>query len=797
MRLPLTLALVGAVCAAFGQASGIYQPAAGQAVSWNVDLNHNMVWGGHPYIPVGVEIGPSADAVAAAKKSGFQDVIVDMPPDGAGWKDTIVRLESGGMRYILSIDGLFPSAKGFAIEPEAYRIDHITSDRHVEFPLPGATSALAVLVTQRDSTVQNSERIPVSDGKFSYNVATKTDLDEVLLVYPEESEANHPDFWDEFDNRRDELLAELNSCKAGPGLRAILNPLGRMFDDSSGAGLFVPESPYYRSELAAFLEAKYRSVNTAIRAWGIGTNDFDSFDQLARLAPLWSGTRGVAKIWDTSSNVLYDCDEHNTNYWLDVRSVVAAAAAKRFERLIGAVQTVADVPVIEDWTGWTEPFEATSSVLSGIGFSDEARTPQAAIEAASRPTSSILRWKSPGWLVCTHLSLNQNPDGGSGFSALLDQMESMGVRGWYLRDTNPAVLTAASNDAGRRESDTVSASVSPDPLFFPENAMNPAIPERLPGGKWWLPAPTDGNRLDFGSGYSGYVTSEGGVFSTVIWTDGPAKLTKLRASDPKAVTISRIDGTPVAAKLQKNGLILTIDQVPLILKTSGEVPVPDECFNDTANHYAQLVSLADQQHKEISEFTLFIRDVVTRYDKDPGGALIALRRKFWELNQIVAPFSWIEAEACRDTNFSQIVSRSACSGGAALLLQTPITTDPKGFYADYPLNSKATSDQEVWISGRIPKEAEKYVSVDVSGQHLSILDGPIGSYGDGYGWYRMGVTRLLGNNADLILRVNAPEGAYLAVDVVLLYPGTFKPNGVTMPDAVPFVQVKEGKGRKR
>src|SRR5579862_8851483 len=199
VRSPLIIALLGAACLAAGQASGTYQPASGQQVAWSIDLNHNLVWGGHPYIPVGVEIGASADAIAGAKKSGFQDCIVDMPPDGAGWKDTIGKLEAGGMRYILSIDGLFPSARGFAVEPEAYRIDNITGDRHVEFPLPGATSALAVLVTQRDGAVQSSARVAVADGKFSYNVATKTDLDEVLLVYPEQSEADQPDYWDGFD----------------------------------------------------------------------------------------------------------------------------------------------------------------------------------------------------------------------------------------------------------------------------------------------------------------------------------------------------------------------------------------------------------------------------------------------------------------------------------------------------------------------------------------------------------------------------------------------------------------------
>ncbi len=765
-------------------------------MNWSIDSKHNLMWGGAPYIPVGMEIGASPEAVAGAKKSGFGDVIVDLPPDGADWKSTISSLESSGMRYILSIDGLFPSAKGFAIEPEAYRIDHITGDQHVEFPLPGATSALVVLVTQRDSAVETSERVPITNDKFSYNVKTNTDLDEVLLVYPEQSDAGHPDYWDQFDGRRDAILSELNNCAPGPGLRAVLNPLGRMFSSSVGTGLFLPESPYFRSELIAYLRGKYRSVDTAIRAWGIGTNDLESFDALATLAPLWSGSRGIAKMWDTSTNTLYDCDSKHSNFWIDVDTVVAAAAAKRFERLIFAIQSVTNVPVLQDWTGWAAPFEASTAVLSGIGFNVSGNTSEDIIEAAARPTSSVLRWKSQGWLVCTQLEIADSSEAASSFRDLMDQMESMGVRGWFLRDSGVGVISAAAADAARRGTDAVAASFAPDPLFFPENALNPAFPKRLPGGKWWLPAPLDGNRLDFGSGFLGYVTSDGAAFETVLWTNGPPKLTTLRAANAKSIAVTTIDGAPVQFKMEKNGVEVTIDQVPIVIRSAGEIPVPQESFDETANNYAQLVSLADSLHKEISEYTLFLRDIAGRYDKDPGGSLQDLRKKFWELNRICAPFVWLEAESSRDTNFSEIAGLSGCSNGSALVLHTPVTTDPKGFHAEYSAHSLSKVDQEVWIAGKIPKEMEKYVTVDVAGQRLGIEDGPVSKYSDGFGWYKLGTVKLTAQTSDVSLRVNSPQGAYLAIDLVLLYPGNFKPDGVTMPPAVSFVHAKPGK-RKR
>ncbi len=798
MRLPLTLALLCTSLGALGQAAGTYQSAGGQPVSWTIDSNHNLVWGGQPYLPVGLEINGDSSAIQQAKKLGFHDVIVDVPPDGASWKTTIASLETSGMRYLLSIDGLFPSARGFSVEPEAYRIDHITSDRDVKFPLPGATSALAVLVTQRDAAVQNSERVPVMDGKFNYHVVTKTDQDEVLLVYPEQSEADHPDYWDGFDGRRDALLTQLAQCKLGPGLRGILNPLGKMFPSAIGGGLFVPESPYFRSDLITFLRAKYRSVDTVSRAWGLGTNDLDSFDALARLVPLWSGTRGVRQIWDTGTNNLYECDDKHSAFWEDINTVVAEAAAKRFERLILAVQSVACVPVLQDWTGWSAPFEATTGILSGVGFTADGQSNQDMIVAASRPTSSVVRWKSPGWILCTHLSLNDDADGASSFRDLLDQMESMGVRGWFLRDPVAGVLSEASADANRRETDTASSSVPVDPLFFPENALNPAFPKRLPGGKWWLPSPQDGNRLDLGAGYLGYVAADGPAYSTVLWTDGPAKLAQIHAGNPKGIALTRIDGTPVAAKMGKKGVIeVTVDSVPLVMVTAGEVPVPEECLDETVNRYAQLVTLADEDHVEIGEYTLFLKDTIERFDRDPGGALTELRKKFWQLNRIVAPFDWIEAESSRDTNFSQMSAQSGCSGGAALSLHTPVTTDPKGFYANYNVHSNVKSDLQVWIAGKIPKEATKYVTVEIAGQRVGIQEGPVSPYGNGFGWYHLGTAKLLNTSSVITLSVNSPEGAYLAVDVVLLYPGDFKPNGVNMPPATNFAAklYKKKKGR--
>jgi hypothetical protein len=767
--------------------SGNYQPAHGAAVAWSIDDHHNLVWGGQPYVPVGLHINGTVDEISAAKKSGINDVIVDLPPNGVGWADALNALERGGMRYILSVDSLLPPAKGFSIEPGAYRVDKIESDRHVSISLPGAVSALAVLVTQRDASVQTYARVPVVDGKFEYDVKAKTDLDEILLVYPEHVVATHPDFWDGFDGQRDLLLAAIQQNRPGSGLRGILNPLGRMFSTDVTAGLFVPESAFFRNELAAYLEGKYRNVQTAVRAWDIGTNDIDTFAAMAKLVPLWSGPRGVGEVWNTTTDELFLCNQRSSQIWTDIRNVMAAAAAKRFERLVPAVQSVADVPVLQDWIGWTAPFEATTPELTGVGYSASGTNEQDILNSASRPTSSVLRWSKPGWIVCTDLDLQRDADGGPHFGELINHLESMGSRGWFLKEATSDQISAAAADAPPRAANLNAASVSTTPVYFPENAFNPVFPKQITAsGKWWLPAPEDGNRIDYGAGFYGYQYIEGNGYVSVLWTTDKPGIVKLDMISGKTSSFTRMDGAEVKPLIKKDVVEVPMDETPLIVTNTGEIPVPEPCILQTTAQFSQLLAFGDHFHADISEDAFFFKDALTNYKKDPSSSFIAMRKRFVALNVRVGKFSWIEGESSRDTNFSEIVPISGCSGGAVLLLHTPVTTDPKGFYANYEVPVRSMDDQEVWIAARIPQESIRDVSVQVANQELNITEGPVSPYGAGFAWYKLGTTKMGGSGTRATFRVNSPAGAYIALDAILIAPGHFVPNGIIPPDAIPY-----------
>lgn len=776
--------------------SGTYQPASGTPISWRVAENHTLIWDGQPYVPEGLRINGTPSEIAAARKAGFQDVVVDVPPSGNGWKDTIDALESGGMRYILSIDALFPAAKGFSVEPEAYRVSGITGDQHIEFPLPGATSALAVLVTERDAAVQKTERVSISDGKFAYEVKTPTSLEQVLLIYPEQSDASHPDYWEQFDAQRDILLATLQHNKTGKGFRGILNPMGKLFAPAGHVGRFVPESPYFRMEFRTYLETKYRNVVTAERAWSMGTNDLDSFEALSRLVPLWSESRGVGLLWDPSTDRTYTCEQRRSVIWTDINTAVISAAAKRFQRVVAAVQTIEDVPVLQEWTGWMPPFEMSVPEITGIAYRASGSAAPDFVDAASRPASSLLRWKSPGWLVCTDFHLDKSSDPAGTIDLAMAHFGSMGTRGAFFRTSNPDVLKIMAAAAARNDLAAGAGQTAPTVLYFPENAYNPATPQLLPSGKWWLPSPADGNRIDLGSGFYGYRYADNNGINTVLWTTNGLGRVRLRMLNTKAPTFTTSDGSDPKLRTLKTGVELTMGPDPILISGTDEMPVPEACITETLEHYQQLLSFGLGQGLDMSTEDFFYKDALASFERAPGDSFVNLRKQFWLLDKRVGRFTWVEGESSKDTNFSEVILESGCSNHAALHLHSPVATQQQGYYATYSLPIHYDGDQEVWIAARIPESLRPFVTVDVSGQKMQVSGNPVGIYSSGYGWYRLGTTRATTRMAKLTVLVNAPEGADMAIDAVLLSPGNFSPNGIDLPNAIPFEAPAAPKKRK-
>ncbi|MBC8065203.1 MAG: hypothetical protein H7Y17_10260, partial [Chlorobia bacterium] len=328
------------------RSSGTYHPTKGQAVAWSINAAKTLVWGGSPYMPVGVRVDAQPASIQAAKAAGIQDVLVELPAGGTGWDDALKSLEGSSMRYLIEISSLAPMAKGYAIEPQAYSISGITAPRKIEATIPGASSVLTVLVTKRDNNVEKVTRRTLENGRLSIDVRPLNDLEHILLIYPEMRSLEQPDLWEAMDEHRDTLVTSLKQHAPGIGLRGIVNPLGRTMALARTEIRFVPSSPYFRFELKTYLEKKYRSVEVAQRAWSMSSNALKTFDDLARLCPLWAGDKGIPELWDPSNDQLIPSDLKRSSIWKDIRDVVSSAGARRYQRLTTAIRQATDVPVV-------------------------------------------------------------------------------------------------------------------------------------------------------------------------------------------------------------------------------------------------------------------------------------------------------------------------------------------------------------------------------------------------------------------------------------------------------------------
>jgi hypothetical protein len=174
------------------------------------------------------------------------------------------------------------------------------------------------------------------------------------------------------------------------------------------------------------------------------------------------------------------------------------------------------------------------------------------------------------------------------------------------------------------------------------------------------------------------------------------------------------------------------------------------------------------------------------FPTSPGGAYATIRNAYRALSVQLAKYTWIEAELFKDSNFSETIDNPACSAGKALSLRTSLPSDESGYYATYPLEIRSQDVQEVWLAGRIPPDRRPDVKVIIGGQTLSINTEPISLYGNGYGWYKLGVTRLAGDLSEMRLEVHGDTASDLAIDTLMLSPKPFTPHGVWQPDPIVF-----------
>lgn len=757
------------------QPSGTYRPTTGASASWTINSNHTLVWAGEAYLPIGIRVSSEAEIETAAK-AGLRDLVIQVPMGGSRLTDLARKAESLQCRYLISVDSLAAPVQGFAIEPESYRVQNVKSGQTVDLPLPGSPYALAVLITRRDLMIQKAERVKIENARFRWKADELNSLEHQLFIFPRTESLSLPDYWEQFDVSRDQMLMSLTSAQFGPGLRGIVNPMGEMLRLPSGVTRFVPDSVVFRAELREYLRNRYRTVDTAVKAWTIAASDITSWDHLARLIPLFSGARGLPRLWDPQRDHLYTIDLRRCSAWSDIETVISSTAARRFARLVPAIRRISNVPVVQEWAGWASPYEGGATPLDGIGMRARTSSVGQMAENACRATSSILRWSRPGWLLASDIAAAAP----NKLTETVDDLTSLGARGIFFRVTAPEDVSAIAAEADRRRSDATPATWSPVPLFFPENAANPAVPQRLPGGRWWLPSPASGNRVDLGRQFNAYRYKDGASEYTVLWSTETTARVKLRLLEPKKFVVTTLDGSDPKLKFVRNGVELLMSPTPVVITGTTEIPIPEPALTELVAEFDAALKIAEATRRDITEEIYMFRESSSGFERNPGGAYVAMRTQFNRIAKRLSEYEWIEAESSRSHSFGETLQTPGCSNNSALANESPFAGLLGGLSAAYTLPVRSEADQEVWVAGRLNSEQRKALTVTVNGQTLRIEGEPQSPYGPGFAWYRCGVTRLSGAQANLEVRLSA-DSSYAALDAIVLYPGAFKPRGVFLP----------------
>lgn len=750
-----------------------------QTTDWSVDERRTLVWGGSRYQPVGVRIKGDPAEIVLAAQAGVKDAIVELPANGSGWAEAFATLEQAGMRYLVAIGSLAPMSRGFAVEPQSYRVAKLDPIRDFSVPVPGARYALAVVASSRDGAVVNVQRVVPENDRLVFT-ARAAAFESSLYLYPNIISLNLPSYWEGLDAHRDELLRSLTSIKPGPGFRGLLNPLGKLMGMGSTAGPFVPDSDLFRLEFARYLEQKYRSVQTCMRAWSMSSAEIAGFRHLARMVPLWRNQRGPRVFWDIETDKTVPCEPRNSAYWADVEQVIAQAETRRYARLVQAVQAAAKAPVVQEWAGYASAYELKGSSLSGLGVSASGDTPLALARSAGGAVGTGFRWNGPCWIVGTGLALPKRGEGGMSVEEYVQELSSMGVRGWYFKTTDPKAMAEIAQVASARALGGIEPT-PPKPLFYPMNAANPAHTMRLANGWWWLPSPAAGNRLDFGTTVLGYRYSEPGRSFTALWSSGDSRRVRLRLANTKNVQVQATDGTDPNPRVVRGGIELTLTSQPLLVLGTEEVPVPDSAVEETVRAFDSLVAMAEQSRSDLTEERFFFKDGLNAMERNPYGGYEVLRTQLLRAGRRMSGYVWLEAENLRSTNFSEVRAEPSASARSALALVSPLALDVDNFFVESGLSLALGGDLEVWVAARIEPKARRFVRFKVNDQTMRLTGDPISEYGAGFAWYRFGTTRLKDSQNTLRLEVEPAEGLDLALDLIALVRPGFRPNATQPP----------------
>ncbi len=758
--------------------------------SWSVNPNGSILWGSQAYLPVGLRIDGDPELIKAAADAGIQDVIVDLPAEG-DWSAAIEALKAGNLRYIISISSMARNAQAYQIEPERLRRRMVPDDgTRLTLRLPGLKNIYAASVAPRDNTVRWSEQVAAAEDQAVVDFKP-AGVQQDLILFPCYEVPASQDLWEGLDSRRDQLLIQLKSNDFGPGLRGLLNPMGRIMEFAPD-GYWVPDSKLFRLEMESFLQQKYGSPATVRKAWSLGVSDLGTYSDLARIIPLWSAAAGPDAVFDPETGRYYRCDSKESTIWTDIHEVIRSAMSRRYDRLTTAIRSAVNVPVIQDWAGWDGPYGFVRTGLSGVGFSSNGPLISDYVDDGSYAAASALGRTTAIAALATSLAPPAE-DSRLTPEAIINETEGMGVRGWFFQADKTNIARVAESVAATQ----IHASVAgwrPKVLPFSDATRNPCFAGRVVGGSYWLPSPGSGSRLELGPGLRGYRHFGGDDQFIAIWSTRGTQRIKFQITNPERLTYSSLSLEDPDPRIRRTEVEVTVSEVPLLIRGAGDMPAFTSAFDELQAIALSLLDMAGAKADPGGGERYQLMQAVRDFKTEPSRSLFTVQDIVKKLSVRAAPFLWIEAERTEDTNWSARVQADGASNGAALLLNSLIP-ELSPFEAAYDLNVKAAGSYEVWVAASGSDAALEGLRVQVGGEVLQSKAPTISRYGPKLGWLNLGRVELTEGNATLRLGATVWNRGKIMVDAIVVSPNRFQPSGPNPPlDWLPIPAPTPAKG---
>ncbi len=816
----IALALVVLAVAAQAQGlmmgQGVFVDREGTTHRWQITPAHSLQWNGEIYMPAGVWITPQslrADSTEAdfqrdeqlldaLARAGINDVCV-VPRDAAPtisaerWQRLVDALEARGMRYGLSLgEAGLPVAQGYVVAPASNRIANIAQAGVVVFRAPYADHARTFVVDTHDGSILSHTRVAVEQGVGRLPLQLPEGVLAILVTYPHRPLADAggfvPDVWEGYDAWRDEVLQTLGKVRFGKGLRFWVDPLGRWTPPLEDEGI-VPSSPMFRLGFEAFLARKYQTLENLMSAWALSERNLESFADAARQLPLWRGQKGIPQLYDLQTGNLRRVEATRCAYWRDINQYRREALQEAADRLAVILRRhLADVPVLLSWQKFHPVYVFTQNQpgVEGLLVVTAERGFNLAIKSMAPAMGQATESVRPTWLM-TAVAHDVKRDYADS-QALLSEAEVLaqaGSRGWFFRVTEAFTDTAPLQWLRSFQQIVLTRPEWQQPprvLFFPQSASGICEVKKLPGDVWWLPSVREGAIVNVGRNYRAYhlrtLTGE----QYVMWSVDKDRPVQFRLIEPRVFTAYLPDGTPVKISGKGRSFSMNLPTVPVVFTGSGTL-FPVEAAEDAINELARLIKIGESRRVDVG--TGRFRWQQARDNLRAGQvytAYLLASEALDELIQRLSQYLWMEAETADESNFDEVIEQPWASGGKLVRLQNVNDPPARGYFLRYRFGVREEGNYVLWVACRPEGSSPLLWSVDDNAPQPPESNVPVGAYGEGFGWIRMGTVRLSPGVHTLELRVvqRAGEGLKPYVqwcDVVLLTTENIIPQGTAKP----------------